>query len=136
RNAGRTLRRLTRCHDEARPSPAGDVGPDPLQKDAHAEVGLREELEVDAGPRQPRDEALHAQTAALEDRKVLAHHRHVALVEVAERLEVRLPGEARAEQAAHIAALLHRDLGDTGQWLALLVHRGGVADHEDVWVAL
>src|SRR2546430_15924646 len=61
---------------------SGDVGPAPLQEDAHSKVRLRQELEMNACPHEPREKSAHANLAGLQDGEPLPDHRHAALVEV------------------------------------------------------
>ena len=66
------------------------------------------------------------------NRKVLADHGHVALVEVPEGAGGRAASpDLRHDEPAHIPAFLDRDLGDARQWsTARLSKHGAIADHE------
>src|SRR6476660_2741864 len=97
-------------HDESGPSLACKIGPYPLQTDARAKVGLPQKLEMDCGPREPRDVAAYMDTASLQNGETLADYGHAALVEVAKRLGRRLAGQTPVDQSPDIATLLHRHL--------------------------
>src|SRR5579863_3111494 len=118
-------------HNEPGAPLSGKIGPHPLQKDANAKVGLRQELEVYRGPCEPREAAVQMYLAALENGKTLAHHRHSAFVEVAERPGRRFAGETPVNQFAGVAALLNRYLRDAGQSRTILIERGSVAHHKN-----
>src|SRR3989454_7039892 len=111
---------------------SGDVGPDPLQEDAHSKVRLRQELEMNACPHEPREKSAHANLACLQDSEPLPDHRHAALVEVAKRTWRRSASETLPDQPSRIAALLDRDLRHTGQGSSVLLERRGIADDEDL----
>ena len=53
--------------------------------------------------------------AALEDRKTLSDHRHIALIEVTKRTRFGPAGNASLNQLAGIPTLLHRNLRHAGQ---------------------
>src|SRR5438093_7088398 len=119
-------------HDQPRPALTRQVGPYPLDEHADAEARLAEELEVHSGPREPGDEPGKMESSALQHGEALPHDRHVALIEVAERTRRRLSREPPADEPSRVAALLHRDLGDAGERLPVLLEYGGVTDHEDL----
>src|SRR5437879_9981924 len=85
--AGNCIRGLCSIMINYQPGTAlsGDVGPDPLQEDAHSKVRLRQELEMNACPHEQREKSAHANLAGLQDGERLPYHRHAALVEVPQR---------------------------------------------------
>jgi hypothetical protein len=91
---------------------------------------------VDHRPSEPRREPAQLNFAAFEHSKTLAHNSHVALVKVAKRTRGGTPGDTAAEQFRCVAPLLHRDLRDTRQRLAILVKRCGIADDKNLRMAL
>src|SRR4029077_3317195 len=111
---------------------SGDVGPDPLQEDAHPKVRLRQELEMNACPHEPRENSAHANLAGLQDGESLPDHCHAALVEVAKWTRRRSASETPPDQPSRIAALLDRDLRHARQGSSVLLERRGIADDEDL----
>src|SRR5205823_4868866 len=132
--AGYCIRGLSSMmiNDQPGTAPSGDVGPDPLQEDAHSKVRLRQELEMNACPHEPREKSAHANLTGLQDGEPLPDHRHAALVEVAKRTQRRSAPETLSDQPSRIAAFLDRDLRHTGQGSSVLLERRGIADDEDL----
>src|SRR2546425_3510502 len=132
--AGNCIRGLCSMMINYQPGTAlsGDVGPDPLQEDAHSKVRLRQELEMNACPHEAREKSADANLAGLQDGEALPDHCHAALVEVAKRTRRRSAPETLADQPSRIAAFLDRDLRHTGQGFSVLLERRGIADDEDL----
>src|ERR1700687_4494196 len=107
------------------------IGPDPLQEDARAQTGLRQKLQVDCGPCEPREEAADVDLAALQNGEPLADYRHIALVEVTKRPRGRFTGDNPMNQGSRIAPLLNRHLRDNRQRFTILIQRGSIADDKD-----
>src|SRR5690242_9535671 len=82
-------------------------------------------------PDQPREESAGMDLAALQHRKVLAHHCQIALVEIPERRGRSLSGDAVLNQSCCVTSLLDRHLCHAGQRLAVLLQGGDVAYRED-----
>src|SRR5207249_1021042 len=80
RDAWLRWRRRTMVHDEPRAARTGEIGPYPLKEDAHAHAGEGEELNVNKGPRQPREVSAQLEWTGLQDGKALADDGHVAFV--------------------------------------------------------
>src|SRR5208282_4860872 len=110
-------------HYQPGASLARQKGPGPLHKHAYAEIGGGEKLDVYGRPREPREKSAYMNLAALHDRKAFANHRHVALIEITKRPRHCFSGQAFCNQPSRVASSLHRDLGDTRQWLAVLLNR-------------
>jgi len=87
---------------------------------------------VDECPYQPGQESAHANTAGLQNRKVLADHGHIALVEVPERTLRLAPLEPLANEPSHITPLLDRSLSDAWHGVSVLHERRCIADDEDI----
>src|SRR5213080_1787340 len=119
-------------HDQPRPALTRQVGPYPLDEHADTEARLAEELEVHRGPHQPGDEPGEMHSSALQHGDALPNDRHGALVEVPERARRGLTRDPPADEPSRVAPLLHRDLGDAGEGLPVLLEYGGVTDHEDL----
>src|SRR5262249_56569381 len=120
-----------RIHDESGTPLAGYISPNPLQKDTQAETRCSQELEVNESPNQPRPQSARLDLAALQYGKTPAHHRHVALVEVAKGSRLPAAGYAAVDQCSCIPPLLHSNLRYTGKGLAVLLACRGIADHKD-----
>ena len=97
-------------HDQPGSTLSGQIGPDPLQEDADAQIGLRQELEVHRGPGKPCQETADTDTSAFQNGKALANHGHVAFVKIPERSWSGLAGNAALDEPARIAPLLDRHL--------------------------
>src|SRR5882724_2744913 len=108
-------------HDQPRPALPGQIGPGPLDENTHAEAGRGKELKMDRRPRKPCQESAQAKFPALQNRESLANHRHIPLVEIAERMRSGSARHARANQFSRISSLLHCHLRDAWQWLAVLI---------------
>lgn len=76
---------LARFNDQPVTALCAEVRPDPLDEDAEAQAVLGQKLYVDQGPDEPCKETAHQDTAALQDRKILADYGKVAFVEVTKR---------------------------------------------------
>ena len=76
---------------------------------------------MDGCPGKPRSEAAHSHLVTLQDGKALAHHRHVAFVEVTKRTWRRTTGYAAVNDFSCIASLLHRYLRNAGKRLAVFL---------------
>jgi len=70
-------------HNQHRTAPRGEIRPNPLQEDAHAQTRLRQEPQVNRGPHKPSHKARYVYRTALEDSEALANNRHAALVKIA-----------------------------------------------------
>src|SRR5438552_16108460 len=108
-------------HDQPRPALTRQIGPYPLDEHADAEARLAEELEVHGRPREPGDEPGKMESSALQHGEALSNDRHGALVEVPERTRRRLARDSPADEPSRVAPLLHRDLGDAGERLPVLL---------------
>src|SRR5437870_519401 len=86
------------------------------------------------GPCHPCENAADPYAAGLQDGEPFADYRHAPLVEVAERTRRGLTHDPSMNQRSRVAALLHRDLSNSGQRLSILVERRGVAHDENVWM--
>src|SRR5215475_14185387 len=107
-------------NDESVPALSADERPDPLEEDAQPETRLGEREDVDQSPREPGDERLEMQLAALEDRVPGTDHRHGSAIGVAERARRGLPGHAAGDRLARIATLLDRRLRQARKRSAVL----------------
>jgi hypothetical protein len=76
---------------------------------------------MDCGPGQPGKESAQVDLTALHNGKAFAHHCHVTFIEVAERRQRRFPLHPSPNQLSRVASLLHGNLSDTGQRLAVLL---------------
>src|SRR5262249_34569345 len=124
--------RLVPLDDEPITPLPTDERPDPLEEDAQPEPRLGEREDVDQGPREPGDERLEMQLAALEDRDPGTAPRHGSAIRVAERPRRALPGHATGDRLPCIVTLLERHLRHARKRSAILGERGGVADDEDL----
>src|SRR5215470_15685756 len=97
-------------HDEPGASLAGKEGPHPLKKDAQAEAGCGQELEVDEGPNQPGPQPARLDFSALQHGEALADHCHIALVEVAKWSRLLAADYAAVNDSSCITSLLHSHL--------------------------
>ena len=70
--------------------------------------------------------------SGLQHGEALPHDSHAAFVEVPERARRGLTRDPPADEPSRVAPLLHRDLGDAGERLPVLLEYGGVTDHEDL----
>src|SRR5215468_8321451 len=129
------VRRSMVVYDKARASLAGEESPNPLDEDAHSQIGCGEKLNMDPYPSQPGNESAEMDLAALHNGKAFADNGHVPFVEVAERTRYGFPAKSLADQPACISALLNCNLSDARQWLPILLERGGIAHNEDFWMA-
>src|SRR5580658_5560939 len=68
--------------NQPRASLSGQIGPQPLDLNPEPVLKLWQRQHVQPDPHQPGQKAAAAHMTGLEDREVLADHRHVALVEV------------------------------------------------------
>src|SRR6266480_7206717 len=64
-------------YDQPRTALARKKCPDPLNKNADAEIGSGEELDMDQCPPEPGEESAQMNLAALHDGKAFANHCHV-----------------------------------------------------------
>ena len=96
---------------------------------------MREKLEMNARPREPRHEAGRLESSTLEDREALSDDGHVAFIEVTERRGRGLARDSATNQLSGVSPLLHCDLRYAGQRPAILIERSRVADHEDFRMA-
>ena len=79
---------------------------------------------------------LQVEAAEVGDRGLAADGGEIAVVDIAERLVERLPAQARQRSPRGVGALLLGDRRDARQRLAVgVVHRGAIADDEDVVAA-
>ena len=85
---------------------------------------------MDENPNQPGDEPAHAEPPALQYREVLADHRHVAQIEVAEWMLRFSSLEMSRNHASDIASLLNRGLSHTRHRLAIQLEAGEIAGDE------
>src|SRR5205807_847550 len=122
--------------DEARAAIARDVVVDPLGEHEETVLELHQIHQVDENPREPREKAGDAYETEIGDGLVAADGRQVSLIEIVEGFVCGTPVDAGADEARYVAALLHGDGRDTGQWFAVLVAEDGkIADHKDFGVA-
>src|SRR6185369_6773880 len=96
-------------------------------EDAVAETDQPEDVQED--PEHPGRKPGHFQPEDVADRRPATDGGHRAEVLVAERLE-RTSTDGAQDVARCMPSLLHRDLRDARQWLAILYERAHVADHE------
>src|SRR5208283_387264 len=108
-------------HDESRTPLAGEIRPNPLQEDRQTETRGRQELQVDGCPGKPRTEAAHSHLVTLQNRKALAHHRHVSFVEVTKRPRRRAAGYSAVDDFSCITSLLHGYLRNARKRLAVFL---------------
>src|SRR5437879_1983552 len=99
-------RRPRRFGNQARAALTGQVRPEPLRLDAKPVLQLRQRKHVQRGPDQPGQEAASAQPTGLEDRKILADHRHVTFVPVPEGAAMLASSDVAAIQMTHNSPLL------------------------------
>src|SRR3954470_10827998 len=105
---------------------AADEAHRPVQQRRDPVLEADEVDDVDEEPGQPGDEAGQLEPADLRDRGEPRDRRHVALVEVVERLFCDLAVEPSDDPVRGVLAALHRDLRDARQ-----AEAEQVADHED-----
>src|SRR5215475_13848813 len=121
--------------DEPGASLACEKGPHPLKKDAQAETGCGQELQVNEGPNQPGPQPARLDFSTLQYRETLAYHRHIALVEVAERSRLSAAGYAVVNESSSITSLLHGHLRHAGKRFAVLLECRGIANHKDLGIS-
>src|SRR5262245_50271701 len=98
--------------DDARAALPREIGPEPLDEDAHALARLRQVEDVNEGPNQEGEDAGEVHLAGLHDRVALADDGHVALVEVAKGRLRRLAPHAAIDGAGRVPTLLQGYLGN------------------------
>src|SRR5215813_3457893 len=107
---------------------SADERPDPLEEHAQPETRLGQREDVDQSPREPGEERLEMQLAALEDRVPRTDHRHASAIGVAKRTRRALPGHATGDRLPRITPLLDRRLRQARKRLAVPVQSSSVAD--------
>src|SRR5260370_20852805 len=117
--------------DQPRTAFASQKQPAPLQEHADFQTELRQKRDVNESPREPSNQPMHAQFAALENGIAFPDNGHVAFVEVTKRLGRPLSGKLASNQFSSIASLLQCNLVYTPQRFSVLIERGGIADHEN-----
>src|SRR5271154_5979778 len=122
-------------HNEPRTPLPCQISPHPLNKDAHSKAGCGEKLKMNRRPGKPRNESTQVKLPALQNGKTLADNCHAALVEITKGSRSCRSGDARMNQLARIAPLLNCHLRHTGQLLAVLIERRGIADDENLGMA-
>src|SRR5262245_64626473 len=90
---------------------------------------------MDESPCQPRREPAQLDGAGIQNGEAAPDHCHVAFVEITEWWRRRTASLSIANNLADITALLHGDLRNARQRLAILIKRGRVADDEDLRMA-
>src|SRR3954471_14383901 len=109
--------------DQSRAALPGEVRPEPLPLHPQAVLQLRKRHDVQEDPDEPGEKPAHVQASALQDGEVLADHRHVTLVEIAE-WTLRPPSaEFERDQASDIVPLLNRGLRHTRHWSPIALDR-------------
>src|SRR5215468_7691981 len=103
--------------DEPGTAIARNVVVHPLRQHQQSILEFDEIHQVDEDPHEPGDESGDAKEAKIGDSFVAADGREVAFVEIVERLGRGTSGGARANEARHPAALLHRDWRESRQRL-------------------
>jgi hypothetical protein len=81
-------------------------------------------------PREPGSGTAYMDFAALQHRKAFTHNNHVAFVKVVEGAWRGFARDAVVNKLPCITALLHRDLGQARQGLAVLIKRCSVANNK------
>jgi hypothetical protein len=122
--------------DKGRSSLVGERGPDPLDKDAESKACLGKKLNMNKSPYKPRQQAAKADLPALQDSEAFADNRKVSFIEIAKGLFEWLAGDAISDHVRCILSLLHSNLRDSGQRLAILVLGSGITDDKDFRVIL
>src|SRR5258707_15432751 len=102
-----------RFWDQARAALPGDIGPEPLVLHPQTVLQLRQRHDMQKGPNEPGDKPAHAKAPALQYREILADDRHVALIEVSERMFWLSSLELSRDQPSDITPLLDRRLRHT-----------------------
>ena len=119
--------------DQARPALEHEVGPQPLGHDDDPVAQAHEEVHVCRAPDPPGDPALEAHPLVGDHGRLAADRREQAAVAIHERRRRRPAGDARAECARDVGALLLGDRRDPGLGRAVGIFRQRrVADDEDV----
>ena len=115
----------TRCcmviHNQTRAALARQERPHPLDENADSEIGRGKKLDMDSGPGEPSKESAQMDFTALQNGKAFPHNCHIALIEVPERSQGRFPFDPPPNQLPCVTPLLHGDLSDAGQRLAVLL---------------
>src|SRR5437899_3379786 len=101
----------------------------PLGHDDDAVAKTDQPEDVQEDPEEPRRKPGHLQSEDVADRRPATDGGHRAEVLVAERLE-RTPVDGAQDVARRVPSLLHRDLRDARQRLAILYERTHVARDE------
>src|SRR5215472_4574154 len=120
----------TMIYNEPRTTLAGYKHPKPLDKHADPKGGLREEPEVYRYPGEPCYGTAGPDLTALQNRKPLANHGHIASIKITKRPRRGSTSDTLMDNSACIASLLDRNLSDAGQRRSILLQQGRVAHHE------
>src|SRR6185312_2607245 len=72
--------------DQTRAPLPGEIGPEPLALHTQSVLQLWQRHEMQDDPNEPSDKPTHAKMPALQYREILADDRHVAFVEISERM--------------------------------------------------
>src|SRR4029077_18703931 len=116
--------------DQTRAALAGEIAPEPLVLHAALILQLRQEHDGNKRPDEPRNNSGELELARLHDGKILADHRHVALIEVSERTGRFTAAELSGDPPSHVPALLDCDLRHPRQRSTVLYQSRGIADDE------
>src|SRR5215469_9359505 len=90
---------------------------------------------MDGGPGEPREESAETNFVAFQNGEVLADDGHVSLIEISERTRGTGAGDARVDQLASIASLLHGDLRNAGQRLPVVIERRSISHDKNLGMA-
>src|ERR1700680_1508799 len=116
--------------NQTRAALAREIAPEPLVLHAAPVLQLRQEQDVNKRPDEPRNNYCEPDSARIQKGKILADHRHVALVEVSERTRRFTAAELSGDPPSDVPALLDCDLRYPRQRSTVLYHGRGLADDE------
>src|ERR1700690_3901270 len=116
--------------DQTRAALAGEVAPEPLVLHAAPILQLRQEQDVNKCPYEPRNNACELDSARLQDCKILANHRHVALIEVSEKTRRFSAAELSGDPSSDVPALLDCGLRHSRHRSTVLYQGRCIADDE------
>ena len=103
-----------------------------MRLDAEPVLKLWQRDHVQRGPYPPGQKAAAAQMPGLQDRKILADHRHIALVAVPERPTILAFPDAVGDDTADESSLLNGCLCHSGDGVTILGHGGCISHHKDI----
>src|SRR5258708_39662781 len=116
--------------DQTRAALAGEIAPEPLVLHAALILQLRQEHDVKKRPDEPRNNSCELDSTRLHDGKILADHRHVALIEVSERTRRFTAADLSGDEPSDVSALLDCDLRHSRQRSTVLDQGRGITDDE------